>query len=153
MKLALNTLWRRIALSEATLVAGLVVVALIGIAALRTVRDTVGTELASLTAVSEETNDFAAAVFEEMLAAEQYLVDASAEARERFGANGDSAYVSQLRLAELPELTPADRSSIERIAALRSEAEVLYSYAHAQRALGRRTRAETSAHYLCGRSS
>jgi methyl-accepting chemotaxis protein len=145
MKFKLNTLWMRIALSEASLVVGLIVVALIGITALSTVQDTVSTELASLTTVSEETNDFTAAVFEEMLAAEQYLVDGSTEARDRFLANGEIAYASQLRLAELPELTVADQASIQRIATLQSETEVLYSYAHAERDLNRRTRAEASA--------
>lgn len=145
MKFALNTLWMRIALGEGALVVGLVVVALIGIAALRTVQNTVSTELASLTSVSEETNEFNAAVFEEMLAAEQYLVDGSTEALERFAANSENAYASQLRLAELPELTAPDRASIRRIAALQSETEVLYSYAHAQRDLARRLRAEEGA--------
>jgi len=145
MKFALNTLWMRIALGEGALVVGLVVVALIGIAALRTVQNTVSTELASLTSVSEETNEFNAAVFEEMLAAEQYLVDGSTEALERFAANSENAYASQMRLAELPELTAPDRASIRRIAALQSETEVLYSYAHAQRDLARRLRAEEGA--------
>ena len=145
MKFALNTLWMRIALGEGALVVGLVVVALIGIAALRTVQNTVSTELASLTSVSEETNEFNAAVFEEMLAAEQYLVDGSTEALERFAANSENAYASQMRLAELPELTAPDRASIRRIAALQSETEVLYSYAHAQLDLARRLRAEEGA--------
>lgn len=145
MKFALNTLWMRIALSEAALVVGLVVVALIGISALSTVQDTVSIELASLTTVSEETNEFSAAVFEEMLAAEQYLVDGSSEARDRFLANGELAYKSQQRLAQLPALTVTDQASIQRIATLQSETEVLYSYAHAERDLARRYRAELSA--------
>ncbi len=135
----------RIALGEAALVVGLVVVALIGIAALSTVQDTVSTELESLTNVSDETNKFTTAVFEEMLAAEQYLVDGSTEAQERFALNGEAAYVSQSRLAELSELTGADLASIQQIAALQSEAEVLYSYAHAERDLYRRARAESGA--------
>jgi methyl-accepting chemotaxis protein len=135
----------RIALSETALVVGLMVVALIGITALSTVQNTVSTELASLTTVSEETNEFTAAVFEEMLAAEQYLVDGSTEARDRFLANGEITYASQLLLAELPELTVADQASIQRIATLQSETEVLYSYAHAERDLGRRTTAAASA--------
>jgi len=145
MKLSFNTLWMRIALGEGALVVGLVVVALIGINALRTVQDTVGTELASLTMVSDRTNQLSAAVLDEMLAAEQYLVDGSADARDRFAAAGDSAYSSQRQLADLRELTAADRASIRRIAAIQSETEVLYSYAHAERDLGRRTRAEASA--------
>lgn len=145
MKLTFNTLWMRIALGEASLVVGLVIVALIGIAALKTVQNTVTRELASLTNVSEETNEFTAALFEEMLAAEQYLVDASGEARERFVANSEKAYASQSRLALLPELSATDRASIRRIAALQSEIEVLYSYAHAERDLARRSRAETAA--------
>ena len=145
MKFTFNTLWMRIALSETALVIGLMVVALIGITALSTVQNTVSTELASLTTVSEETNEFTAAVFEEMLAAEQYLVDGSTEARDRFLANGEITYASQLLLAELPELTVADQASIQRIATLQSETEVLYSYAHAERDLGRRTTAAASA--------
>jgi methyl-accepting chemotaxis protein len=145
VKFTLNTLWMRIALGEGALVVGLVVVALIGITALSTVQNTVSTELASLTSVSEETNEFTAAIFEEMLAAEQYLVDGSTEAQERFAANSEFAYASQTRLAELPELTAADRASMRRIAALQSETEVLYSYAHAERDLARRSSAEAGA--------
>ncbi len=140
-----NTLWMRIALGEAALVVGLVVVALIGIAALETVQDTVSTQLASLITVSEKTNEFTTAVFEEMLAAEQYLVDGSGAARERFVAHSDSAYSLQRQLSTLPELTGADRASIQRIVAVQSETEVLYSYAHAERDLLRRDRAEAGA--------
>jgi len=142
---ALNTLRARIILGEAALVAGLVVVAVIGIGALRTVRTTVTQELASLTAVSTENNRLVTALFEQVRAAEQYLTDGSVEARNAFRSGGDAAHTYQRRLQALPELAESDRLVVTQVGVLQAEAEVLYSFAHAQQDLGRRGDAQSGA--------
>jgi methyl-accepting chemotaxis protein len=142
---ALNTLRTRILLSEAALVAGLVVVAVIGIGALRTVRNTVSQELESLTAVSAQSSTLITALFEQMRAAEQYLADGSLDARNAFKSGGDDAHAIQAQLQELQDLSGSDRLVVTRIDALQAEAEVLYSYAHAQLDLGRRADAQAGA--------
>lgn len=135
---ALNTLRTRIVLGEAALVAGLMVVAVIGIGALRTVRSTVTRELEALTAVSAQSNTLVTTLFEQMRAAEQYLADGSLEAINAFRAGGETAHAYQRRLQALPDLAESDRVVIAQIQSLQAEAEVLFSYAHAQRDLGRR---------------
>ncbi|UCG88623.1 MAG: methyl-accepting chemotaxis protein [Gemmatimonadota bacterium] len=136
---ALNTLRTRIVLGEAALVAGLVVVAAIGIGALRTVRSTAASELESLTAVSAQSNTLVTTLFEQMRAAEQYLADGSMEAHNAFRAGGEAAHASQRRLQALPDLSESDRVVISQIETLQAEAEVLFSHAHAQLDLGRRS--------------
>jgi len=142
---ALNTLRARIILGEAALVVGLVVVAVIGIGALQTVKNTVTQELASLTAVSAENNRLVTALFEQVRAAEQYLTDGSVEARNAFSSGGEAAHTYQRRLQTLPELAEADRLVVTRVGVLQAEAEVLYSFAHAQQDLGRRGDAQSGA--------
>jgi methyl-accepting chemotaxis protein len=135
---ALNTLRTRIVLGEAALVAGLVVVAAIGIGALRTVRNTVTQEVESLTAISTQSSTLITALFEQMRAAEQYLADGSLEAHNAFRSGGNAAHAIQGRLQALPDLSESDRLVVTQMEALQAEAEVLYNYAHAQLDLGRR---------------
>ena len=142
---ALNTLRTRIVMGEAVLVVGLVVVAVIGISALRTVRNTVTRELASLTAVSAANNRLVTQLFEQLRAAEQYLTDGSAEARNAFRSGGEAAHIYQRRLQALPELSESDRLVVTQVGVLQAEAEVLYSFAHAQQDLGRRGDAQSGA--------
>ncbi len=143
-RVSLDTLRMRIAVGEGALVLGLIIVAVIGVAALRTVRGTVTTELQSLTRTSERSNALVVALFEEIRAAEQYLTDRSAAASAMFQTAGEDAHDSRRRLRALPDLSAADRQVVARIAQLQSDAEVLYSYAHAQRDLGRRDEALVS---------
>jgi len=142
---ALNTLRARIILGEAALVVGLVVVAVIGISALQTVKNTVTQELASLTAVSAANNRLVTALFEQVRAAEQYLTDGSVEARNAFSSGGAAAHIYQRRLQALPALAESDRLVVTQVGVLQAEAEVLYSFAHAQQDLGRRGDAQSGA--------
>jgi methyl-accepting chemotaxis protein len=145
LRVALNTLRARIILGEIALAVGLVFVAAIGIGALRTVRNTVTQELEALTRISNETNGLVTTLFEQIRAAEQYLTDGSLDARNTFRAGGESAYSSQQRMQTVPDLTESDRVVVMQIGALQAQAEVLYSYAHAQQDLGRRSDAQAGA--------
>lgn len=140
-----NTLRARIVLGEVALVAGLIFVAVIGIGALRTVRNTVTQELAALTRISSESNALVTTLFEQIRAAEQYLTDNSLEARNTFRTGGESAYALQQQMQRLPDLTESDRVVIMQIGAIQAEAEVLYSYSHAQNDLNRRSDAQAGA--------
>lgn len=140
-----NTLRARIAGGEGALIVGLAVVALIGIDALRTVGQTVAREMGTLSRVSELSSGLVIALFDEIRAAEQYLTDGSAAARNRFRDAGSTAYEVRSRLRAMGELTEADRVLATRIAELQAEVEVLYSLAHAEFDLGRRTAALATA--------
>lgn len=145
LRSAFNTLRARIILGEVTLVAGLVFVAVIGIGALRTVRNTVTQELAALTRISSETNALVTTLFEQIRAAEQYLTDNSMEARNTFRTGGESAYALQQQMQRLPNLAEADRVVIMQIGTIQAETEVLYNYSHAESDLGRRSDAQAGA--------
>jgi methyl-accepting chemotaxis protein len=141
----LNTVTVRIGVAQSMLVLGLLVVALIGIAALRTVSESVSSELQGLAQMSEVSNGLIVALNEEIRAGEQYLTDRSPEAREAFETAGQNAYDFQRRMRSLPELTETDRLMVNRIASLQSRVEVWYSLAHAHYDLGRRSAALATA--------
>jgi methyl-accepting chemotaxis protein len=142
---AFNTLRFRIAIGETALVVGIVVIALIGLGALRTLRDTVTGELASLSRSLQESNELAVSLFDQMRAAEQYLTDQSANTLAAFKTAGESSYRSQRRLQLVSGLPPTDRLVIGRIGTLHAQAEVYYSLAHANQDLGRRAEALAAA--------
>ncbi len=141
----LDTLKARVAVGQAALIAGLVVVALIAASALRTLGDTMSRELDALTSVSEISNGLVVTLFDELRTGEQYLTDRSLEARDAFWAAGERSYAYQSELRALPELTEADRLLIAQIGRLQAEVEVWYSLAHAQFDLARRRSAERAA--------
>jgi methyl-accepting chemotaxis protein len=141
----LDTLKARVAVGQATLVAGLVVVALIGVSALGTLGETMSRQLEALTSVSEISNGLVVTLYDEMRSGEQYLTDRSVDARAAFREAGERSYAYQSQLRGLPNLTEADRLMITRIGELQAEVEVWYSLAHAQFDLARRRPAEQAA--------
>jgi methyl-accepting chemotaxis protein len=121
------------------------VVAVIGVAALRTLADTVRTEMEALTRTSEISNGLVIKLFDALRTGEQYLTDRAPETKQAFREAGERAYGYQNRLGALPDLRENDRLMIARIGELQAEVEVWYSLAHAQLDLGRRTAAEATA--------
>lgn len=138
---ALNTLRARIAAGQVALIVGLVLIAFIGVGALRTVGETVGRELDALTRLTEASSGLVVSLFDEIRAAEQYLSDRSAASQDAFGTAGMAADVFEQRLRNLPEVTGTDRILVVRMGVLQSAVEVWYSLAHAQLDLGRRPEA------------
>ncbi len=120
-------------------------VAVIGVAALRTLADTVRTEMEALTRTSEISNGLVIKLFDALRTGEQYLTDRAPETKQAFREAGERAYGYQNRLGALPDLRENDRLMIARIGELQAEVEVWYSLAHAQLDLGRRTAAEATA--------
>ncbi len=143
MRLAdLNTLRARLIAGQGTLIAGIVVIALIGISALRTLDETVSRELGSLTRTSELSGALVVSLFDELRTAEQYLTDPSPGTATAFREAGSRAYELQGALRDLADLADADRLLVARIGRLQAEVEVRFSLAHAERDLGRRAAAE-----------
>jgi methyl-accepting chemotaxis protein len=70
-------------------------------------------------------------------AAEEYLTTPSPAVKAEFIANGDSAYVYQAKLRDLPHLDAGDRRLINQVASTQAELEVVYATAHALADLGR----------------
>jgi methyl-accepting chemotaxis protein len=141
----LNTVTVRIGVAQAILVSGLLVVAFIGVAALRTVSDSVAQELAALARMSDVSSGLVVALFDQIRAAEQYLTDASTDAKTTFQTSGETAYDFQRQLRALPDLTATDRLLVNRIAGLQGEVEVGYALAHAHLDLARREQALAAA--------
>jgi methyl-accepting chemotaxis protein len=88
-------------------------------------------------------------------AAEEYLNTPSPAVKAEFIANGDSAYMYQARLRDLPHFDASDRRLINLVAATQANLEVAYANAHAMADLGRlaearliATRAKTAADSL-----
>ena len=95
------------------------------------------------------------AVLTEIGAAEEYLTTPSPAVKAEFISNGDSAYMYQARLRDLPHFDAGDRRLINLIAATQANLEVAYANAHALADLGRgaearlvATRAKTAADSL-----
>lgn len=70
-------------------------------------------------------------------AAEEYLTTPSPAVKADFIASGDSAYVYQAQLRDLPHLDGNDRRLINLVASTQAELEVVYATAHALADLGR----------------
>jgi methyl-accepting chemotaxis protein len=95
------------------------------------------------------------AVLTQIGAAEEYLNTPSPAVKAEFIANGDSAYMYQARLRELPHFDAGDRRLINLVATTQANLEVAYANAHALADLGRladarliATRAKTAADSL-----
>jgi methyl-accepting chemotaxis protein len=139
------TLRLRILLGLAGLLAGMIVTAAIGIAALRNVRRSVGDELVLLRAATEIGNGLATTVFDEIRAAEQYLADPGPGPREQFREAADAAFEFTRRLEALEGLTVEDRLTVSRLKQLQSVIQVDYALAHALFDLGRAVRGRDNA--------
>lgn len=137
MRPALDTLRARILLGLAGLVTGLVVAAMIGATALRSLRRAVATELELLRTSSEVGSGLVTTVFDEIRAAEQYLGAPGGAARSQFQEAADGAFGYLKRLENLAGLSFEDRLTVNRIKQLQASIQVDYAIAHALKDLGR----------------
>jgi methyl-accepting chemotaxis protein len=131
------TLRWRILLGLVGLLAGMVVTASLGIAALRAVRRSVAVELALLRAAGEIGNALATTVFDEIRAAEQYLAEPGDVPRTQFQGAADAAFDLTKRIEALEGLTVEDRLTVSRLKQLQAAIHVDYAVAHALHDLGR----------------
>ncbi|HWC74569.1 MAG TPA: methyl-accepting chemotaxis protein [Gemmatimonadales bacterium] len=133
----MTTIRWRIILGLSGLLAGLVVAALVGVTALRTLRRSLAVEIESLRSSNEVGTGLVTAVFDEIRLGEQYGTQRGGAARVEFQSAVDQAFNYQKQLDALPGLSEADRITISRIKQLQSTIDVDYSMAHALLDLGR----------------
>lgn len=133
----LNTLRIRVIVGEGALVLGIAIIAISGIAALRRVSRTISEELRLNTQLTQESSAMAAALFDQIRAAEQYLSDRTVSVRLQFGDAGEFAYESQRRLRSIAGLAEGDRLAVNRIADTHARVEAWYAYVHALHDTGR----------------
>ncbi len=131
-----NTLRVRVIVGEGALVLGIAIIAISGIAALRRVSRTVSEELQLNTQLGQESGAMAAALFDQIRAAEQYLSDPAVDVRLQFADAGEFAYESQRRLRFITGLAEEDRVTVNRIADTHAQVETWYAYVHALHDIG-----------------
>jgi methyl-accepting chemotaxis protein len=134
---ALDTLRARLLLGFGGVVVGLVVAAAIGVAALRTMRQAVATELQNLQTASQMGSGLVTTIFDEIRAAEQYLSAPSAEARTQFQDAADEGFRYERGLEQVPGRSIEDQLTVNRIKSLQALIQVDYALAHALKDLGR----------------
>jgi methyl-accepting chemotaxis protein len=111
--------------------------AVVGVTALRTVTRQTAGDIEALQQGTGLGSSLVSAVLSEIRAAEQYLLTPSVAVKAEFLSSGDSAYVFQSRLRELPHLDNNDRRMINLVASSQAEIEVAYATAHALADIGR----------------
>ena len=130
-------LTERIWILTAGLLLLVLLAALIGYGALRSVSRSANAEVASLASEAEIESGLVASILGEIRAAQQYLINPTADLRAEFLSHGDSAYAYQRRFRDLPSLTDDNRLILNRIETRQAEIEVAYSLAHALEDVGR----------------
>ncbi len=137
----LNTIRTRLLLGTGALVAGIAATSALALTSLVTLRRSVTEETALLSDVSALSTGILAAAFDEVRAAEQYLVAPTGPTRDQFQRAADETYDYERRLRALAGLEEQSRTVVARIGALQQQVHAGYSYAHALADLGRRERA------------
>ena len=138
MALRLTTLRARMLLGSGALIAGIVATAGLALSSLSALRRAVTDESALLSQVSVLSSGILAAAFDEVRAAELYLVAPTTPIRLQFARSADETYDYERRLRALPRLAQEQRAAIARIGALQQRVHAGYAYAHALADLGRR---------------
>ncbi len=117
---------------------GLIIgMAVMGVTALRTVTRQTASDIEALQEGTGLGSSLVSAVLSEIRAAQQYLLTPSPAVKAEFLASGDSAYVFQSRMRDLPHLDNNDRRMINQVASSQAEIEVAYATAHALADVGK----------------
>jgi len=111
--------------------------AIVGVTSLRMVTRQTASEIKALQQSATLGSSLVSAVLSEIRSAEQYLITPSPAVKADFLASGDSAYVFQSRLRDLPHLDNNDRRMINQIGSRQAELEVAYATAHALADIGK----------------
>lgn len=126
-----NSLRRMNGAAIAGSIALIVAMAILGVTALRSVTRQTSSDIAVVQQGTSLGSALVSAVLGEIRAAQEYLLLPSPAVQAQFQASGDSAYVIQARLRELPQLDNTDRRLINQVADRQAELEVAYATAHA----------------------
>lgn len=119
--------------------------AILSISSLRTVTRQTSEDITQLQAGTSLGSSLVSSVLSEIRAAEQYLLTPNPAVKAQFIATGDSGYVYQTRLRDLPHLNQADRRLINQAASRQAELEVAYATAHALADIGQNDEAQVIA--------
>ncbi len=111
--------------------------AILSISSLRAITRQTSDDISQLQAGTSLGSSLVSSVLGEIRAAEQYLLTPSPAVKAQFVATGDSGYVYQTRLRELPGLSQDERRMINQVGARQAELEVAYATAHALADIGR----------------
>ncbi len=129
---------RRLNYAAIVCMLGLIIgMAVVGVTALRTVTRQTASDIEALQEGTGLGSSLVSAVLSEIRSAEQYLLTPSPAVKADFLASGDSAYVFQSRLRDLPHLDNNDRRMINQVASSQAEIEVAYATAHALADIGK----------------
>ncbi|MFN8653223.1 MAG: HAMP domain-containing methyl-accepting chemotaxis protein [Gemmatimonadales bacterium] len=147
---------RRINYAAVVCSVGLILsMATLSVVALRQITRQTSADVESLQQGTTLGSTLVSAVLTQIGAAEEYLTTPSPAVKAEFIANGDSAYMYQARLRDLPHFDAADRRLVNLVATTQANLEVAYANAHALADLGRlpearlvATRAKTAADSL-----
>jgi methyl-accepting chemotaxis protein len=132
-----RSLRRLNAAAMACSIALIVGTAAVGVVALRTLTRQTANEITTVQDGTGLGSALVSSVLGEIRAAEEYLLTPNPAIKAQFLASGDSAYVFQGRMRDLPNLDNADRRLINQVAQSQAELEVAYATAHALADLGR----------------
>jgi len=111
--------------------------AILSISSLRAITRQTSADISQLQTGTGLGSSLVSSVLGEIRAAEQYLLTPSPAVKAQFVATGDSGYVYQTRLRELPGLSQDERRMINQVGARQAELEVAYATAHALADIGR----------------
>jgi methyl-accepting chemotaxis protein len=111
--------------------------AILSISSLRAITRQTSADISQLQAGTSLGSSLVSSVLGEIRAAEQYLLTPSPAVKAQFVATGDSGYVYQTRLRELPGLSQDERRMINQVGTRQAELEVAYATAHALADIGR----------------
>jgi len=111
--------------------------AILSISTLRTVTRRTSDDIAQLERGTSLGTSLVSSVLSEIRSAEQYLLTPNPAVKAQFVATGDSGYVYQIGLRNLPHLDQADRRLINQASSRQAELEVAYATAHALADIGR----------------
>lgn len=129
---------RRLNFAAIACMLGLIIgMAVVGVTALRNVTRQTAGDIEALQQGTGLGSSLVSAVLSEIRSAEQYLLTPSPAVKADFLASGDSAYVFQSRMRDLPHLDNNDRRMINQVASSQAEIEVAYATAHALADVGK----------------
>ena len=110
--------------------------ALVGVSAIRSMDDAIGTDLGQVLRANTLAGTLLALTTAQMRVGEAYLVTPSGDLARQFIALGDSAHTVHRQLRLLPETTPDDLTALNRIGDNQAAIEIAYARAHAFADLG-----------------
>jgi methyl-accepting chemotaxis protein len=145
-----HSLRRLIGVMMAALMVLVLAMTVLGAWSIRSISRSVETDMQTVQTGAEIASALVTSVLGEIRAAEHYLLNPSAEVKEEFVANGDSAYSYQARYRALKTLSNADRRIVNEIGANQATLEVAYATAHALSDIGKPDQARAIAAQASG---